>query len=263
MEWIPQFFIFALLSGLGIALIAAPLGVFTVWQKQSYFGSTLAHAALLGVSIALLMETQLTLTVVTVSLLIAWLVFHLSHRQTLSNDTVLGILAHSSLALGLILISLQDNIQIDLISYLFGDILSVQAIDLMLIGVIGIITFLFYRLHWNQLLNLTLNKELAQVEGVAAKRIQLQFVLLLSLMIAISMKIVGVLLVTSLLIIPSAAARRIARSPESMLGYAMSFGVLSVIGGLLLSFWADLPTGAAIVLIASIIFLLLLMKKAP
>ncbi|HIE40304.1 MAG TPA: hypothetical protein EYP76_02615 [Thiomicrorhabdus sp.] len=263
MAWFPEFMTLALIGGLGLAIIAAPLGVFVVWQRQSYFGATLAHSALLGVSIGLFLETNLTLTVIVVSLLIAWAIFQLSHYKQLSSDTLLGILAHSSLAFGLIIISLQDSVQIDLMSYLFGDILSINTSDLSLIALIAVLIFFFYRRHWQDLLNITLNPELAQVEGVAVKKVQLQFILLLALMIALSMKIVGVLLVTSLLIIPAAAARRLANTPEKMLWISLILAILSVLIGLWLSYIADLPTGPAIVMVATLFFLLLLSKKAP
>ncbi len=263
MEWFPSFMIYALIGGLGLALIAAPLGVFVVWQRQSYFGATLAHSALLGVSIGLFLETNITLTVIVVSLFIAWAIYQLSHYQQLSSDTLLGILAHSSLAFGLIIISLQENVQIDLMSYLFGDILSITATDLGLIAFVGVLILIFYRLHWQDLLNITLNQDLAHVEGVAVKKVQLQFMLLLALMIALSMKIVGVLLVTSLLIIPAAAARRLANTPEKMLWISLILASLSVLLGLTLSYFADLPTGPAIVLVATLFFLLLLGKRAP
>lgn len=251
----------ALLGGIGLALISAPLGVFVVWQRQSYFGATLAHSALLGVSIALLLQTNLSLTIIVVSLLIAWGIYSLSHTKQLSSDTLLGILAHSSLALGLILISLQSSVQIDLMSYLFGDILSINAFDILLIGFIGLLIALFYKRHWRDLLNITLNAELAHVEGTKVKQVQLQFVLLLALMIALSMKIVGVLLITSLLIIPAAAARRLAHTPEQMLGWSMVIGIISVLLGIAASYQWDMPTGPAIVMAATALFLLLLTKK--
>lgn len=263
MAWMPEFLVFALLGGLGIALIAAPLGVFMVWQRQSYFGATLAHSALLGVSLGLFWNIDLSFSVIAFSLLIAVGIHQLGRKTQLSSDTLLGILAHSSLALGLVLLSLQNNVQIDIMSYLFGDILSITPTHLLLIGAVGLITLLFYLKHWRDLLNITLNKELAQVEGIDVKRIQLQYVLLLALMIALSMKIVGVLLVTSLLIIPAAAARRLATTPQTMLFFSLVLGSVSVIGGLGASFVWDIPTGPAIVLVATLIFLVLLNKKAP
>lgn len=263
MDWLADFMLLALLGGLGIAIMAAPLGVFMVWQRQSYFGATLAHSALLGVSLGLFFQLDLTLSVILFSLAIAVAIHLLSRKSDLSSDTLLGILAHSSLALGLALLSLQDSIQIDIMGYLFGDILSITPTDLLLIGSVGLLTLLFYLKHWNNLLNITLNPQLAQVEGTQVKRVQLMYVMLLALMIALSMKIVGVLLVTSLLIIPAAAARRLSRTPEAMLGYSILLGVLSVVFGLLASLNWDIPAGPAIVLVATLIFSLLLMKKAP
>lgn len=263
MEWLPQFLVFAFVAGLGIAVIAAPLGVFMVWQRQSYFGATLAHSALLGISLGLFLEMDLTLSVILFSLAIAYAIHQLSHRTQLSSDTLLGILAHSSLALGLALLSLQESVQIDIMGYLFGDILSVSATDLFLIALVGLITLVFFTLNWNPLLNITLNPELAHAEGVAVKRVQLQYILLLALMIALSMKIVGVLLITSLLIIPAAAARRLATTPESMLLTSLILGVASILLGLGASMTWDIPTGPAIVLVATALFLMLLIKKAP
>jgi len=254
--------LYAIIGGIGLAMIASPLGVFMVWQRQSYFGATLAHSALLGVSIALLLQTQLTFTVVVVSLFIGWAVFTLSHTKQLSSDTLLGILAHSSLAIGLAVISLQNSMQIDINGYLFGDILSINETDLALIALTGILIILFFWKNWQPMLNLTLNTNLAQVEGTDVKRVQLQFVLLLAFMIALSMKMVGVLLVTSLLIIPAAAARRLAKTPEQMLVWSIVLGIASVLIGLAISFYQDIPTGPAIVIAATGLFLGLLMKKA-
>lgn len=263
MSFIPDFMLMALLGGLGLAIISAPLGVFMVWQRQSYFSATLAHSALLGISLGLFLQANLTVSVIVISLLVAAAIFALSQYKQLSTDTLLGILAHSSLAFGLVIISLQDNIQIDLMAYLFGDILSINTTDLALLGAVSLLVAFFYWKNWQALLNLTLNTDLAQVEGTAVKQVQLQYVLLLALMIGLAMKIVGVLLVTSLLIIPAAAARRLAGSPEQMLVFSMLIGVLSIIFGLSSSYFYDLPTGPMIVVCATLFFLLLQFKKNP
>ncbi|QCU90633.1 metal ABC transporter permease [Thiomicrorhabdus sediminis] len=257
---LPQFIWLALLGGLGLALISAPLGVFMVWQRQSYFGATLAHSALLGISLGLFFSIDLTLSVIITSILVATLIFALGQYRQLSTDTLLGIMAHSSLALGLVFISLQSSVQIDLMSYLFGDILAVTPLDLWLILLTSVLILFFHIRHWDNLLNITLNPELARAEGIKVKRVQFEFALLLAFMIALSMKIVGVLLVTSLLIIPAAAARKLAQSPETMLFTSMLFGSLSILAGLALSFQFDLPTGPAIVLMATLIFLALQLK---
>lgn len=258
-----DYLILALIGGLGIALIAAPLGVFMVWQRQAYFGATLAHSALLGISLGLYLQLDLTLSIIVLSMLIALSIHWLKERTHLSSDTLLGILAHSTLALGLVFLSLQDNMQVDIMGYLFGDILNVSSMDLALIAAVGVLIVIFYLLHWEDLLNLTINPQLAAVEGTPVKRVQILYILLLALMIALSMKVVGVLLVTSLLIIPAAGARRLASTPHGMLAYTLIIGVVSVVLGLVGSLHFDLPAGPAIVLAATLLFTALLIKKAP
>jgi zinc transport system permease protein len=261
MNLIPDFLLFALIGGLGLAIVSAPLGVFMVWQRQSYFAATLAHSALFGISIGLFLQLDLTISVIAISVIIGALIFWLNQTKELSSDTLLGIMAHSSLALGLILISLQDAVQIDLMGYLFGDILSIKLSDLVLIALTGLLVSFFFLKQWKSMLNITLNAELAKVEGVQVKKVQLQFILLLAFMIALSMKIVGVLLVTSLLIIPAAAARPIAKSPEQMMLFSMLIGCLAVVTGIGSSFFVDIPTGPAIVTAATAMFLITNIKR--
>lgn len=257
----PAFFLLALLGGLGIALISAPLGVFMVWQKQSYFGATLAHSALLGISLGLFLEMNLTLSVMLTAILVALSIYLIQNKVNLSADTLLGLLAHSTLAMGLVILSLQENVQIDFMGYLFGDILSINETDLGLIAGLLILIAVFFKFHWQDLLNITLNPELASVEGVNTSRVQLTYTLLLAVMIALAMKIVGVLLVTSLLIIPAATARRFSNTPEKMLIITLLIGMLSVIFGLIASTLWDIPTGPSIVVVASLFFLILRTKK--
>lgn len=257
----PLFLIYALLGGLLIAFIAAPLGVFMVWQKQAYFGAALAHSALLGVGLGLLFSLNLTLSVILVSLSIAVGIHFLKAHSKLSSDTLLGILAHSSLAFGLILLSLQPQAQLNLMAFLFGDILSINQQDLIFISLLAVAVGLFFMRYWQALLNITLNAELAQIEGVQTQKVQLYYVLLLALMIAMAMKMVGALLITSLLIIPAATARKMAQSPEQMLVYSIIFGGLSVIFGVVISLFWDLPTGPSIVAIATLFFLISLTKR--
>lgn len=257
----PAFLILALIGGLLIASIATPLGVFMVWQRQSYFSATLAHSALLGVSLGLLLQINLTLAVMLTSVVIAIAIFFLSKRTVLSSDTLLGLLAHSTLAVGLVILSFQDHIQIDIMSYLFGDILSINNTDIMFMtGLLVAVAAYFYR-YWQDMLNITLNVELAQVEGVQTQKVQLLYTLLLALLIALAIKVVGILLITSLLIIPSAAAHRHAKSPEQMLVISYAFALLSVILGLLFSMQWDTPAGPSIVVVASLLFLLSFIRK--
>ncbi len=249
-----------LFTGMALALTSAQLGVFVVWQKQSYFGATLAHTALLGVALGLLLNYNWQWLVILIALLTGWAVHTLLQRTQLSADTLLGMLAHATLAIALILLTYVP-VQFDLNSFLFGDILSVTPADAALTSGLLLLVSLFMLHNWRALLNLTLNPELAFAEGVSVKQVQLSFILLLSLVIAISIKVVGVLLITSLLILPPAAARHFSRTPEQMLVGSLMIALLSVQGGLWLSWQLDWPTGPAIVAMATIFFLLALPFK--
>ncbi|WP_019894595.1 metal ABC transporter permease [Hydrogenovibrio halophilus] len=259
---LPDFLLYAFAGGLLLAMISAPLGVFVVWQKQSYFGAALAHSALLGVSLGLWWQMDLTLAVIAVSILAALSIDWLTRHTRLPTDTLLGIFAHASLAFALIFISLKQPAQLDIMAYLFGDILSLQKAELVGIVLLGVWVTAFFWRHWSDMLNLTLNADLAQIEGVHTRQLQRHYLLLLAILIGLAIKVVGVLLITSLLIMPAASARRFARSPEGMLIGAIIMGGLSVLGGLLGSFLWDLPTGPAIVATATGFFLFSLFKRA-
>ena len=260
----------ALLGGLGIALIAGPLGCFVVWRRMAYFGDTLAHSALLGIVIGFALDLQwhfssqlplatlLSATTLLVCILIAILLVILQQQQRLATDTLLGILAHSALSLGLVALAfLQgEGLRIDLQAYLFGDLLAVSWIDLYWIYGSGAVILIGLMLIWSPLLSITLNEELAQVEGVPITRIRLWFMLMVALVVAITMKIVGILLITALLIIPPAAARSFAHTPEQMAGLASVIGCLAVVIGLYMSWHWDTPTGPSIVVAATLLFML-------
>lgn len=252
----PDFLLNALLAGLALALVAGPLGSFVVWRRMAYFGDTLSHAALLGVALGLMLEVNLALAVTVVCVLLAVLLVTLQQRQPLASDTLLGILAHSTLSLGLVSLSFMQDIRIDLMGYLFGDLLAVSPTDLAwIIGgsvlVLGALVAL-----WRPLLAITVHEELARVEGLPVAAIRLALMLLIAIVIAVAMKIVGVLLITSLLIIPAAAAQRHARTPEQMAAGASLLGVVAVCLGLTLSWFQDTPAGPSIVVSAAALFLL-------
>ncbi len=249
-----DFMLRALLAGLGVALIAGPLGSFVVWRRMAYFGDTLAHAALLGVALGFLLEINSNLSVVVVCLVLAVALVALQQRRTLANDTLLGILSHSTLSLGLIALAFMETMRIDLMSYLFGDILAVNAVDLYWIYGCGAIALTVLIFIWRPLLAITVHEELAQVEGVPVVRVRLALMLLIALVIAVAMKVVGILLITSLLIIPAATARGFARTPEQMAILAALIGCIAVGGGLFTSLEWDLPAGPAIVVVAALLF---------
>ncbi|MES9963335.1 MAG: zinc ABC transporter permease subunit ZnuB [Candidatus Sedimenticola sp. 20ELBAFRAG] len=249
-----DFMLRALAAGLGVALVAGPLGVFVVWRRMAYFGDTLAHSALLGVALGFLFGLNLNLSVVLVAITIALLLLSLQGSRQLASDTLLGILAHSALSLGLVVMAFQENVRVDLMGYLFGDILAVSAADLLWVWGGGILVLTTLILIWRPLLSLTVHPELAQVEGVHITRIRLIFMLLIALVIAVSMKIVGVLLITSMMIIPAAAARRLSRTPEQMALAASMVAALAVLLGLAASWQWDTPAGPSVVVAAAALF---------
>lgn len=251
----------AWLAGVFLTFITAPLGAFVVWRKMAYFGDTLSHSALLGVALGIFLQIDPYIAVILMTVILALCLVWLEQHSTHSVDTLLGIIAHCSLSLGVITISLLDNVRVDLMSYLFGDLLAIGFNDVLFIGigVIGIATLL--ALYWKKLLAITVSPELAQIEGLNVARLRLLLMLLTALTIALSMKFVGALIITSLLIIPSATARRFAKTPETMVIYAIGLSILSVSGGLLLSVLKDTPAGPSVVVCAGTLFLLSLIKK--
>ena len=251
-----DFFTRAILAGTGVALVAGPLGCFIVWRRLAYFGDTLSHAALLGVALALLFEVNITLAVFVVSAGVSLALLLLRRHASLSADALLGLLAHATLALGLVVLAFMTWIRIDLMGFLFGDILAVSNLDIAIIWVGGAACLAVLAMIWRPLFAATVSQELAEAEGMKPERANIIFMLLMAAVIAISMKIVGVLLITALLIIPAAAARRFASGPEQMALLAALIGVVAVLGGLFGSLEWDTPTGPSIVVAASLLFLL-------
>lgn len=254
---VAEFLILALAGGLGIAALAGPLGAFVVWRRMAYFGDTLAHSALMGIALGFLFDINLNLAVVACCVLLAVMLVSLQRQHLVATDTLLGIMAHSALSLGLVAVALLDNVRIDLLEYLFGDLLAIAPEDLYWIyGGGALVLLLLWRL-WNPLLAITINEELAQVEGVPVARTRLALMLLIAVVIAVAMKLVGILLITSLLIIPAAAARRLAGTPEQMAIFASLLGMLAVVGGISASWYWDTPAGPSVVVTALLEFLLL------
>ena len=251
-----DFFARALVAGIGVALIAGPLGCFIVWRRLAYFGDTLSHAALLGVALALLLEVNITLAVFVVSAGVSFAMVLLRRRARLSADVLLGLLAHSTLAVGIVVLAFMTWVRVDLMGFLFGDILAVSKLDIAIIWVGGAISLAILAMIWRPLFAGTVHQELAEAEGMNPERANVIFMLLMAAVIAISMKIVGVLLITAMLIIPAATARRFASGPEQMALLAALIGVTAVLGGLFGSLQWDTPTGPSIIIAALLPFVL-------
>ena len=250
-----DFFIRAIVGGIGVAVVSGPLGCFVIWRRLAYFGDTLSHSALLGVALALLLELNITFTVFCISVVVAMLLMLLQRRASLSSDALLGLLAHSALAVGLVVLAFMTWVRVDLMGFLFGDILAITRADLMMIWFGGVAVLIALIKIWRPLFAATVSYELATAEGTRPDFANIVFTVLLAAVIAVSMKIVGVLLITALLIIPAAAARRFSKSPEQMALIAIIIGVFSVWLGLSGSLKFDTPAGPSIVVAALSFFI--------
>ena len=226
---------------------------------MAYFGATLAHSALLGVALGFLLGIDLTTGILATCIAMAALLALLERQRFLAADTLLGVLAHVALAAGLVVVAFMDRVRVDLMAYLFGDVLAVSRDELWLIGAVSMAALATLALLWRSLLSITVNEDLAAVEGVKVGRVRLAYVVLLAAVVAVGMKLVGMLLIISLLIVPAAAARRLTRSPESMAFAAAGIGVFSTVLGLLASLQWDVPSGPMIVLTAALMFVLSLL----
>lgn len=256
-----DFIIRAGLGGIGMALIAAPLGCYVVWQRMAYFGETIAHSGLLGVAFGLLTSINLTLGVFLAAVMVTFGLRAVERKTYLAKDTALGLIAHVVLALGLIVTSQFQSLQVDMMGLLFGDILAISNLDLFLvlgglIAIWGVIAWL-----WQDMMALSIDRELALAEGVPVGRVEFLLSLAIAATVALSMKLVGLLLVTAMLIIPAAGAMGLSRTPEQMVVYTALISSLSVLGGLFASFYVDIPTGPAIVVAMAFFFLLTSLVK--
>ncbi|PPR47251.1 MAG: High-affinity zinc uptake system membrane protein ZnuB [Alphaproteobacteria bacterium MarineAlpha5_Bin9] len=259
-----DFFIRALIAGIGVAIVAGPLGCLVIWRRLSYFGDTLSHSALLGITLAYSFSINISLSVFLISGIVAIILINLQKRTKLPGDALLGLLAHSTLAIGLVIIGFLSFIRFDLMGLLFGDILAVNIEDIFVIwlGGLSILGILF--IIWKSLFAATVSYDLAAAEGMKPDRSNLIFTLLLAGVIAISIKMVGVLLITGLLLIPAAMARNISNNPQQMIILSILGGILSVVIGLFCSLEFNTASGPTIIVVALAFFILSLfpLKKS-
>ena len=234
--------------------------MFCVWRRLSYFGDTLAHSALLGVTMAYSFQFNIAISVFLISSLIALILIKLQKRTNLPGDALLGLLAHSSLAVGLVVIGFLTFIRFDIMGLLFGDILAVNVTDLLIIWFGGGLILLVLKIIWKPLFASTVNYELAEAEGLNPDRAKAIFTILMAALIAISIKMVGLLLITGMLIIPAAMARNLSDSPFKMVLFSIIGGLLSVLIGLFSSLEFNTPSGPSIIAAALFLFILSLFR---
>ena len=252
MSWL----IDSLLAGLLLSLMSGPLGSFIVWRRMAYFGDTLAHSALLGVTLGFVFDVNLNLAIILCAVFVALILASLQRQHFIPSDTLLGLMAHTTLAGGLVTLSQLENVRIDLNAYLFGDLLAVNREDLIIMAIGSALVLLVLSRMWRGLLAASVSEELAQVEGYPVAKLRLMFMVLLAVVIASAMKLVGVLLITAMLIIPAAAARPFSKGPKQMAVLATFISMLAVVVGLGLSYQFDTPAGPSIVLASALFFLI-------
>ncbi len=247
------FLVRAVAATAGLAIVAAPLGAVVVWSRMAYFGETIAEASLLGVALALAMNASVTAGVLAAALAAAALIVFLSRQPSVPLDSVLGLMHYGTLAAGIVATSALGGPPVDLMGYLFGDVLAVTGTDLAMIFGGGAFVLAAVWHLWEPLLRLAVHDELAAAEGVSPERVRGLFVVLLAVVIAFAVKIAGILLAVAFLVVPVAAARPWSSSPERMVGLATVVGLASSLAGLWLSFRCDVPAGPAIVLVMSVL----------
>lgn len=255
-----DFFVRAVLAGLGVAAVAGPLGSFVVWRRMAYFGDSTAHAAILGVAISLAFNASIYAGTMLVALVMALAVSALVSRGQ-AMDTVLGVLSHSALAVGLVAISFVPQARADLSAYLFGDILAVGRGDLALIWAGAGLVLALLAWRWQRLLTASLNEELAMAAGIDPRVERVVLSVALAVVVALSIRVVGSLLISALLIVPAASARGLSRTPERMAGNATLIAGFAVLAGLSASLHIDTPAGPSIVAAAALVFVISLVFR--
>ena len=251
-----DFILKAIIAGILVVLVSGPLGCVVVWRRMAYFGDTLAHSALLGTALGIMFDVDPVISVIFLGVVFSVMLVVMQRNPQLSNDSLLGIIAHGALAFGLVLLAVMQNrgLRVDLMSYLFGDILAVTNSELLWMAVLVLLVMVSLAYLWKSLLSIAVHEELARSEGIAVDRVRLSFMILMALVVAVAMKVVGILLITALLIIPAASARRFSTSPQAMAFISIVFGMIAVVSGLFASMQWDSPAGPSIVVAAVVLF---------
>jgi zinc transport system permease protein len=245
-------------AGLGASVLAAacgPIGCFILWRRMAYVGESVAHMGLLGAALGLLMGVNALLGTAALAVVAALVMARASDR-TIPAGTFVGIIGHIGLALGFVVLSLMETVRTDLLGYLFGDVLALTDRDLIAIAVVGMAVLGLTAVIWKPLLRAAAGGPIAAAEGGSSPLAQTGFLILTAVLVAFGLKVVGALLIVALLIIPPAAARPLAKTPEAMAIWAAILGAAAAPLGLAASLASDAPAGPCIVLAAGALFAL-------
>lgn len=256
-----SFLINALLAGWGVSFLCGPLGSLLLWRRMTFLGDTLNHGALLGVSLSLFIPITPLLGVLGVSFVMSGLIVWLHFSQKINHEVILNLLSYGTLSLGILLVSCFSRNSLDLSSYLFGDILACTLEDVKMIAGGGLFVMVFLGWQWSSLLLSLISPELAFVEGVPVKRMVFLFLCMISLVVALTSQMIGILLLGALLIAPAATAQHFSSSPEKMVFLSVLIGGFSISIGLFLSVLLNTPTSPTIVLTSIFVFFLSRLKE--
>lgn len=251
------FMIRAIIAGLLVAFLGSSLGTFVVQRKMSFLGDGLAHAAFGGVALGLLLGTEPLWVAVPFTLIVSLAITWLKEHTNIEQDTSIGIFFAVSVALGVVFLSIKDNYSADAYSYLFGSILSVSMVDLYISIAMVIITIIAMIKYWYRWAYATFDNELARADGLRTKRDDLVLSALISMVIVLSIKLVGIVLIASFLVIPAATAKLLSRTFRQMTILSIIFGIIGAFSGLFFSVLFDLPSGAVIILVQAVLFVII------
>jgi zinc transport system permease protein len=257
-EWLDDFLLRAVLAGLIMVVIAAPMGCLMVWQRLAFLSDTLGHAAVLGVGLGLMLQLEPIFGVLAVALVIVFSLSRVSSFNSALSETTLAIISHTGLAGGIILVGLLPGPTVNLEAILFGDLLATTRTDLLNLLLTTVLLLVLLLRHWRAFVAVSVSREIAQAEGIEVRRIQFLMYIMIALLVAVMMKVMGVLLIAAMLVIPTTSARLFSRSPEQMVYISGLYGLFALGGGITSSFHFDWQTGPAIVVSATVLLLLTL-----
>ncbi len=252
----------ALFTSIMAGILCPFVGCFVVLRKMSFFSNAISHSALAGIALGALLGVDFSFSSIVLAIFIAFFIAYLSEKTTLSPDTVIGIAFSAVIAAGMLIIGMLKGYRTDLFAFLFGDILAVSRTELLLIFIIAALTITIILSFFKPFLQITFNRDLARVEGINVRFFEYLLFLIIALVVTVSLKIVGIILVTSLLIVPAAAAKNLASSMRGLFSLSCIFGVISGIVGLMGSVYLNTASGPTIVLVSIGIFFLTILKPA-
>jgi len=257
-EWLDDFLVRSVIAGLIMVAIAAPMGCLMVWQRLAFLSDTLGHAAVMGVGLGLLLEVTPVFGVLAVALLIVFSLNRVNTFNSALSETTLAIISHTGLAGGIILVGLLPAQAVNLEAILFGDLLATTSADLIRLLITTVVLLLLLLHHWRSFVAVSVSREIAQAEGIEVRKVQLLMYIMIALLVAVMMKVMGVLLIAAMLVIPTTSARLFSRSPEQMVAVSALYGLGALAGGITSSFHFDWQTGPAIVVSATMLLLITL-----